>query len=54
MEYTDKIILYIPKGTDFLAVTPAFIKKIQTKLNLRPCEKLNFSTLVIELFKHFN
>lgn len=54
VEYTNKLIRqYIPKGTDFSTVTPNFIKKIQTKLNRRPREKLNFSTPKVEFFKHF-
>ena len=54
VEYTNKLIRqYIPKGTDFSTVTPAFVKKIQTRLNRRPREKLNFSTPTIEFFKHF-
>ena len=55
VEYTNKLIRqYIPKGTDFSTVTPNFIKKIQTKLNKRPREKLNFSTPLKEFFKHFS
>ena len=55
VEYTNKLIRqYIPKGTDFTKVTPQFIKKIQTKLNKRPREKLNFSTPMKEFFKHFS
>ena len=55
VEYTNKLIRqYIPKGTDFAKVTPQFIKKIQTKLNKRPREKLNFSTPVKEFFRHFS
>ncbi len=54
VEYTNKLIRqYIPKGTDFATVTPQFVKKIQTKLNRRPREKLNFSTPTAEFFKHF-
>lgn len=54
VEYTNKLIRqYIPKGTDFTTVTPRFVKKIQTKLNRRPREKLNFSTPTAEFFKHF-
>ena len=55
VEYTNKLIRqYIPKGSDFACVTPKFIKKIQTKLNKRPREKLNFSTPMKEFFKHFS
>ncbi len=54
VEYTNKLIRqYIPKGTDFSMLTPNLIKKIQTKLNRRPREKLNFSTPIREFFKHF-
>lgn len=54
VEYTNKLIRqYIPKGTDFSTITTGFIKKIQTKLNRRPREKLNFSTPTVEFFKHF-
>ena len=54
VEYTNKLIRqYIPKGTDFSSVTPQFIKKLQTKLNRRPREKLRFSTPTVEFFKHF-
>ena len=54
VEYTNKLIRqYIPKGTDFNLITPKFLKKIQTKLNKRPREKLNFSTPLKEFFKHF-
>ena len=54
VEYTNKLIRqYIPKGTDFDTVTPAFIKKIQYKLNRRPREKLNFSSPYVEFFKYF-
>ena len=55
VEYTNKLIRqYIPKGSDFSSVTPQFIKKIQTKLNKRPREKLNFSTPMKEFFKYFS
>ncbi|GAB6869326.1 hypothetical protein JCM16496A_17310 [Bacteroides rodentium JCM 16496] len=54
VEYTNKLIRqYIPKGTDFDTITNRFVKKIQTKLNRRPREKLYFSTPTIEFFKHF-
>lgn len=54
VEHTNKLIRqYIPKGTDFSTVTTAFVKKIQSKLNRRPREKLDFSTPAIEFFKHF-
>ena len=55
VEYTNKLIRqYIPKGTDFSNITPQFIKKIQSKLNRRPREKLNFSTPLKEFFRHFS
>lgn len=55
VENTNKLIRqYIPKGTDFATITPGFVKKIQTKLNRRPREKLNFSTPKTEFFKHFS
>ena len=55
VENTNKLIRqYIPKGADFSKVTPQFIKKVQTKLNRRPREKLNFSTPTIQFFKHFS
>lgn len=54
VEYTNKLIRqYIQKGTDFSTVTSAFVKKIQTRLNRRPREKLSFSTPTREFFKHF-
>jgi len=43
IENANKLIRqYIQKGTDFAKVIPAFIKKIQAKINARPREKLNF------------
>ena len=54
VENTNKLIRqYIPKGTDFKHVTDRFIMNVQKKLNLRPREKLNFSTPKQEFFKHF-
>jgi len=54
IENANKLIRqYIPKGTDFTRLTPAFIKKIQAKINARPRQKLNFSTPKREFFKHF-
>lgn len=54
VEYTNKLIRhYIPKDTDFDTITSQFVKKIQTKLNRRPKEKLNFSTPTVKFFKHF-
>lgn len=44
VEYTNKLIRqYIPKETDFSNVTPAFIKKVQAKLNRRPLKKVKYS-----------
>jgi len=41
IENANKLIRqYIPKGTDFTTITPAFIKKAQAKINARPREKL--------------
>ena len=55
VEYTNKLIRqYIPKGSDFSTVTPQFIKRVQSKLNKRPREKLNFSTPMKEFFKQFS
>ena len=55
VEYTNKLIRqYIPKGTDFNTITPQFVKKIQSMLNRRPREKLNFSSPLKEFFKHFS
>ncbi|MCM1452904.1 MAG: IS30 family transposase [Clostridium sp.] len=54
VENTNKPIRqYIPKGTDFNTVTDAYVMKVQKKLNRRPREKLEFSTPVVEFFKHF-
>lgn len=54
VEYANKLIRqYIPKETDFDIVTHRFVKKIQTKINRRPREELNFSTPTVEFFKHF-
>lgn len=54
VENTNKLIRqYIPKGTDFNDVTDTFVMKVQKRLNRRPREKLNFSTPVVEFYKHF-
>jgi len=55
IENANKLIRqYIPKGTDFTTITPAFIKKTQAKINARPREKLNFFSPKSEFFKHFH
>lgn len=52
IENTNKLVRqYIPKGMNIASVTDAFIMKIQKKINVRPREKLNFSTPKIEFFK---
>jgi len=54
IENANKLIRqYIPKGTDFAQVTPAFIKKVQAKINARPRAKFNFSSPQREFFKNF-
>jgi len=54
VEYTNKLIRqYIPNGSDFATVTPRFVKKIQSTLNRRPREKLNFSTPNHRVFQTF-
>ena len=46
IENTNKLIRqYITKGTDISTVTDKRIKMTQAKINRRPREKLNFSTL---------
>ena len=45
---------YFPKGTDFNMVTQELLDQVQAKINRRPREKLNFSSPVIEFFKHFH
>lgn len=55
IENTNKLIRqYIPKNTDFNKITDAFVSMVQKKLNIRPREKLNFSTPKKEFFKHFS
>jgi IS30 family transposase len=54
IENMNKLIRqYIPKGTDFNNVSPAFIKKVQYLLNSRPREKLNFLPPKCAFFKNF-
>ena len=55
IENTNKLIRqYIPKGTNINTMTDTLITKIQKKINRRPREKLNFSTPVKELYKHYS
>ncbi len=45
IENANKLIRqYIPKGTDFSALSDNFIRKIQYKINRRPRKKLNFQS----------
>lgn len=45
IENANKLIRqYIPKGTDFSAISDEFIRKIQYKINRRPRKKLNFDS----------
>ena len=44
---------YFPKGTDFREVEQVDLDKIQTKINRRPREKLNFSSPLEQFIKHF-
>lgn len=54
IENANKLIRqYIPKGTDFDDITPAYIKKIQAKINNRPREKLHFNSPKNVFFQHF-
>ena len=54
IENANKLIRqYIPKGTDMSTLTDAKILKIQTKINRRPREKLNFSTPKRAFFKFY-
>ena len=54
IENTNKLIRqYIPKKSNFNDFSDGFIKKVQKKINLRPGEKLNFSTYKDEFFNHF-
>lgn len=55
IENANKLIRqYIPKGMDISTVTERMIMKIQTKINARPREKLNFSTPKREFFKFYS
>lgn len=45
---------YFPKGTDFREVEQADLDAIQRKINRRPRKKLDFSSPVVEFFKHFH
>ena len=45
---------YFPKGTDFNMVSQKQLDSVQAKINKRPREKLNFSSPLIEFFKHFH
>lgn len=52
IENANKLIRqYIPKGTDFNALTDKFIRKIQQKINRRPRKKLNFNSPLMVFFK---
>ena len=44
---------YFPKGTDFRQVDQADLDKVQTKINRRPREKLNFSSPLEQFIKYF-
>lgn len=55
VENENKLIRqYIPKGTDISTVTDGKIKKIRTKINARPREKLNFNTPKEVFFKNLS
>ena len=55
IENANKLIRqYIPKNTNIWSSNDSFVSDIQTKLNRRPREKLNFSSPLREFFKHFN
>lgn len=55
VENENKLIRqYIPKGTDISTVTDGRIKKIRTKINARPREKLNFNTPIEVFFKNLS
>ncbi len=54
VENENKLIRqYIPKGTDISTVTDRYLRKITTKINNRPREKLNFSSPVLGFYKNF-
>lgn len=53
IEYHNKLIRqYIPKGTDFDAISNDMLKEIVIKINKRPRLKLGFSTPVAEFFNY--
>jgi len=55
VENTNKLVRqYIPKGTDISTITDGKIKKIMTKLNRRPREKLNFNTPSFMFYKNIS
>lgn len=55
IENTNKLVRqYIPKGTDISRVTDKRVTKVQSKINSRPREKLDFSTPVKEFYKNFS
>jgi IS30 family transposase len=55
IENANKLIRqYIPKGASFDQFSDNKIMSIQKKINLRPREKLNFSTPKVEFFKHIS
>lgn len=54
IENMNKLIRqYIPKGVDFSSISNVYIKKVQSLINERPREKLNFSSPKYEFFRHF-
>lgn len=55
IENANKLIRqYIPKGTDFNSISDSFIKKVQAKINERPRAKLDFSSPIVEFYKHYS
>ena len=53
IENANKLIRqYIPKGTDFSALSDNFIRKIQHKINRRPRKKFNFQSPKKVFFQH--
>ena len=55
VENENKLIRqYIPKGTDISKISERKITSIQTKINRRPREKLNFSNPKDEFFKFYS
>lgn len=54
VEYANKLFRqYFPKGTDFRYVEQAELNRIQSKINRRPREKLDFSSPFVEFFRYF-